>query len=203
MGLRARVELVDVGVGGAAIRTKRRLNVGDEGTLTFDLDGKWITIKGVVVWSQSGGSRPGTLKDAAEFTAGIKFTGTLTSDFRALAHLIDQYKVAEERRISGLRFRLRDPHRAVLESLAIYRVRLISLSGMLIEAERPLDLDEVYAMEILPSGQEPIAFSGRVRSCLEVRGESPLRYEIGVEFIEIPPEFRDRLNRFVEWLATK
>ena len=47
------------------------------------------------------------------------------------------------------------------------------------------------------------AISGRVRSCLEVPEQAPLRYEIGVEFLEMPPEFRGRLNSFVEWLAAR
>jgi hypothetical protein len=202
MGLRAQVKLIDIGEGGAAIRTKKRLKVGDDCTLMFDLDGKSVTIEGVVVWVQPGEARPERPGPPSECTAGIRFTEAFTGELRALATFIDQRQVAEERRVTGMRFRLRNPRRAVLQSLEIYRVRLISLAGMLIETEGRLDLDEICPMEILPPGQEPIAFSGRVRSCLELREPAPARFEIGIEFLEMPPEFRDSLNRFLEWLAT-
>jgi PilZ domain len=86
----------------------------------------------------------------------------------------------------------------VLESLSVYKIRLISFSGMLIETERRLDRDEVHEMEILPPGAEPIAFSGRVRSCLEIPESTPTRHEIGIEFLRMSQENRARLNDFME-----
>jgi hypothetical protein len=48
------------------------------------------------------------------------------------------------------------PGKALLESIEVYRVRLVSPSGMLIETARRLKRGEVYEMEILPPDREPL-----------------------------------------------
>ncbi len=196
MGLRAQVQLLDLGLGGAAVRTQRRLNVGDEYALKFELPGESVTLNGVVVWSvPSGTAAEGAV---AEHTAGIKFTRVLAGNLGVVHRYIEQQKPSDERRVMGIRVRFSVPAQGVLECLSVYKIRLISMSGMLIETERRLDRDDVHEMEILPPGAEPIAFSGRVRSCLEIPASTPTRHEIGIEFLQMSREDRTRLNRFME-----
>lgn len=197
IGLRAHVELLDVGSGGAAIRLKRKLNVGEEYALSFEVGGQWVTIKGVVVWcapSQApAGPRP--------YTAGIKFTAIPPAKLRALVEAAGQDRVMADRRVAGIRLQFQVPGKAFLENVVVYKVRLVSLSGMLIETARRPEGDGVYEMEILPPGRESFAFTGRVRSYLEVADAVPPRYEIGIEFLDMSAEAKERLNRFVAWLA--
>jgi len=198
MGLRAHVELLDLGLGGAAVRSKRKLNVGDEYALSFDLGDESVTIKGVVVWSapsQAGAEPP-------LYSAGVKFMEVPPGKLQALVDSVSPRRVAQERRVAGMRLEFRVPGKALLESGEVYRVRLVSLSGMLVETAPRLERDEVYEMEILLPGREPFAFVGRVRSCLVAADAVPLRYEIGIEFMNMTPEARERLNGFVASLAT-
>jgi hypothetical protein len=58
-----------------------------------------------------------------------------------------------------------------------------------------------FLMEILPPDRESFAFTGSVRSCFEVADAVPPRYEIGIEFLDMSSEARERLNGFVAWLA--
>ena len=185
IGLRAHVELLDVGAGGAAIRLKRKLNVGEEYALSFEVGGQAVTINGVVVWSVPSQEHA----DQGHYSAGIKFTAIPPAKLKA-------------RRVAGMRLQFQVPGKAFLESLIIYKVRLVSLSGVLIETARRPERDGVYEMEILPPDRESFAFTGRVRSCFEVAGAVPPRYEIGIEFLDMSSEARGRLNGFVAWLAT-
>jgi PilZ domain-containing protein len=197
IGLRAHVELLDVGPGGAAIRLKRRLTVGDEYALSFDVGGQSVTINGVVVWSVPSQAHA----DPPDYSAGIKFTAAPPANLRALVEAVGPDGVTPERRIAGIRLQFQVPGKAVLETVVVYKVRLVSLSGVLIETARPPEGEGVYEMEILPPGRESFAFTGRVRSSFEVADAVPPRYEIGIEFLDMSAEARERLGGFVAWLA--
>ena len=198
IGLRAHVELIDVGPGGAAIRSKRKLNVGDEYALSFEVGGQSVTINGVVVWSVPSDAPA----DTGHYSAGIKFTATPPAKLKALVEAAGgQDRVTPERRVAGIRLQFQVPGKAFLESVVVYKVRLVSLSGVLIETARRPEGEGVYEMEILPPGREPFAFTGRVRSSFEMADAVPPRYEIGIEFLDMSSEARERLNRFVAWLA--
>jgi hypothetical protein len=109
--------------------------------------------------------------------------------------------VTPERRAAGIRLQFQVPGKASLESVVVYKVRLVSLSGPLIETARRPEGEGVYEMEILPPGRESFAFTGRVRSSFEVADAVPPRYEIGIEFLDMSVEARERLSGFVAWLA--
>ncbi len=198
MGLRAQVELLDLSFGGAAIKTRRKLKVGDEYALRFEVGGKFVTINAVVVWSVLRDTQKQSGETILECSAGLRFTSLLTGKLQALVCFIDQHRPPDER---GSRFQIKTPGKAVLESLEIYRVRLISLSGMLIQSECGLDLEGVYNMEIVRPGEEPISFKGRVASCIEVVDRAPRRYEIDVGFLDMSPEDKSNLKTFIESIA--
>ena len=197
IGLRAHVELLDVGPGGAAIRSKRKLNVGDEYALSFEVGGQAVTINGVVVWSVPSHQHA----DPGHYSAGIKFTAIPPEKLRALVEAAGQDRVTPDRRVAGIRLQFQVPGKAFLENVVVYKVRLVSLSGVLIETARRPEGEGVYEMEILPPGRESFAFTGRVRSSFELADAVPPRYEIGIEFLDMSSEARERLNRFVAWLA--
>ena len=95
IGLRAHVELLDVGPGGAAIRSKRKLNVGDEYALSFEVGGQSVTINGVVVWSVPRQAQA----DPDHYSAGIKFTAIPPAKLKALVEAAGQGRVTPERRV--------------------------------------------------------------------------------------------------------
>jgi hypothetical protein len=55
--------------------------------------------------------------------------------------------------------------------------------------------------EGLPGERRRLQGEARVRSSFEIADAVPPRYEIGIEFLDMSSEARERLNGFVAWLA--
>jgi uncharacterized protein Veg len=199
--LATEVEVLNLSLGGVAIRADRRLNIGSEYTLKLEVGDRFTAVRGVVVWSVLSGMRKVKGEDVPQYSAGLKFADVLTEKLEALIDFIDENKLIEEHRLAGIRFEVDAPGKAVLDALESYRVQLISLSGMLIEANRSLDVERVYPMQFEPSAGEPVAFSGRVASCLETNGTGPRRFRIGVAFVDMAPPDRQRLETFIASLS--
>ena len=197
----SQVGVLNLSLGGVAIKADRRLNIGGEYTLKLELAGESVDIKGVVVWSvMSGMHKEGDSDTVPEYSAGLRFKDIFTERLLRLIAFIDRHKVFEEHRVGGLRFRIDAPGKALLDSPEEYRVRLISRSGMLIETQHNLELDRVYPMEILPPGTAAIHFEGRVASA-EVGPASPALCEFGIEFQALTADDDARLQAFIESLA--
>jgi hypothetical protein len=192
------VEIVNMSIGGVALRADIRLNIGREYTLKLDVEGRVVQTKGTVVWSVLSGRRKGPSgEDVTQYSAGLRFRDVLTGTLADLVTFIDDNKLINEHRMSGLRFRIDAPDKALIDALHAYKVQIISLSGMLIEINQPLDLEGLFPMEILTPQGEAVKFVGRIASCLEVSDEGPPHYEVGVEFIEMSPNDRSRLDAYV------
>ncbi|HVR71550.1 MAG TPA: PilZ domain-containing protein [Vicinamibacteria bacterium] len=194
------VEVLNLSLGGVAIRADRRLDIGAEYTLKLDMGDRFIAMPGVVVWSVLSGIGKAKGGDAPQYSAGLRFTGVMDEKAQGLIEFIGDNRIVEEYRLAGLRLEVEAAGKAVLDGLESYRVRLISLSGMLIEADRGLERERVYDMYFQPPGGGRVAFAGRVASCLE-EGGGPRRYRIGVEFVELADADRQRLERFLSTLT--
>jgi hypothetical protein len=193
--LASEVEILNLSLGGVALRADRRLNIGSEYTLKLEMGDRFMAMPGVVVWSVLSGMRRARGEDAPLYSAGLKFTGMIDEKVQGLLEFIDENRIVEEHRLAGLRFQVEAPGKAVLDSQESYRVRLVSLSGMLIEADRGLDVDRVYSMSFQAAGGARVAFAGRVASCAEEGdGPGPRRYRIGVAFVDMPAGDRERLQ---------
>ena len=197
----SQVEILNLSLGGVAIKADRRLNIGGEYTLKLELAGEAIDIKGLVVWSVMSGLRKSGEDGVPEYSAGLRFKDIFTERLLRLMAFIDHHKVFEEHRVGGMRFRIDAPGKALLDSPENYRVKLISRSGMLIETQHVLELDHVYPMEISPPDAEVIRFDGRVASIMRVENEGPGQYELGIEFVALATGDDVRLQAFIESLA--
>ena len=197
------VEVVNMSLGGAAVRADMRLDIGREYVLRLEHDGAVAHVKGVVVWSTISGLRKNEHGDTvSQYSAGLRFRDVLTNQLSEVIGFIDQNKVNPEKRLAGLRFRIGTQGRASIDSLQNYEVQLISLSGMLIRTEQELSLDGLHPMEIVPQGEPAIRFTGRVASSIEVAEDGPGFHEVGIEFVSMDPNDRARLDAFVATLAS-
>src|SRR6185436_20862383 len=95
------------------------------------------------------------------------------------------------------------PGKALLDVPQSYRVRVISLSGLLMEADQALDLHHEYPMEVTLESGDVLRFTGRVAYCGAPSEGAPKRYEIGAAFAEMTPGDRARLAKFIEILSRK
>jgi hypothetical protein len=198
----SKVEVLNLSLGGVAIRADRRLNIGAQYTLKLEMGDHFVAVQGLVVWAVLSGMRKVHGEDVPEYSAGLKFVDVLTDKVLGLIDFIDENRIVEEHRLAGLRFQVEAQGKAVIDAVENYRVRLISLSGMLIESDRALELDRVYAMRFQARNGEPVAFAGRVASCLADGTGGPRRYRMGVAFVDMGETDRARLESFVTSLTS-
>jgi len=195
-----RVEIANLSLGGVALKADRRLNIGSEYTLKLEREGQAVELTGLVMWSTlSALAKDESGESVAQYSAGLRFSGLFNEEVQSLMHFIDGNRVLPEQRLAGLRFTIDAPDRAVLQGPEHYRVRLVSRSGMLIEADVPLEAEHLYTMELeLPDGGPSVHFKGRVASFDEVLDATPRHYEVGVEFLELSDADELRLGRWLD-----
>src|SRR3990172_10537841 len=181
------VKILNISIGGVSLKADRRLDIGNEYTLKIDDKGRVIAVKGVVVWSSICENREGPHGDRIPiYSAGMKFTNVLSDKVLELINFIEGHTKDGEHRLSGLRFNIKAPEKAILNFPEDYRVKKISLTGMLIESAQSLETESRFPMEIcLPEDEKPIRFLGRVASCLVIADAVPDQCDIGIEFMEM------------------
>ena len=200
----SQVEILNMSISGAAIRLDRNLRVGGEYSLRLELNDTVLAVKGLVVWSVLSEIQKGREDETKPFySAGMKFKDVLSQRLMELLDFIDQHKIVQENRLGGLRFHIDAPGKALLDVPQSYRVRVISLSGLLMETEQPLDLHQSYPMEVTLESGQAIRFTGRVAYCSDPTDDAPKRYEIGVAFAEMTAQDRSRLGKFIETVSRK
>jgi len=83
-----------------------------------------------------------------------------------------------------------------------YRVKKISVGGMLIETENAAVRESRFPMEVCLTKENSIMFHGRVASCIRIPGNVPERYDIGIEFLDMKQQDRESLAEFIQTLET-
>jgi len=198
----SQVEILNMSISGAAIRLDRNLRVGGEYNLRLDMSDTVLAVKGVVVWSVLSEIQRGREDETKPFySAGMKFQDILSPRLMELLEFIDRHKIVQENRLGGLRFHIDAPGKALLDVPQSYRVRVISLSGLLMETEQPLELRQAYPMEVTLESQEAVRFTGRVAYCAAPTEPGSKRYHIGVAFADMGGADRARLSKFIESLS--
>jgi hypothetical protein len=107
-----------------------------------------------------------------------------------------------EKRILGVRFKVRQPNNAMISIPCEYAIKKISLSGMLIAADIAHEIDSEHEMEIY-FNRTSIAVVGRIANLAEVKGEGAVKYNIGIEFIKIPEEEQKILTSYIDAIETR
>ncbi len=195
------IEIVNISLNGIAIRCSRRIEPNREYTLYLSYEGKEITIKGRVVWSMITGSMLTEMGESAPvYTAGLEFVDVLSEKMSDLIRFIETHRIEGEKRLSVVRFKVKSPETASLDYPYDYRVKKISLSGMLIETTQPFDVGKRFPVELYLT-DKTFKCIGRIASCSRVPTESSAVYDIGVAFDEISQENKDILSNFISTLS--
>jgi hypothetical protein len=164
-----------------------------------------ISVKGSVVWSKISGTKKGSRDDVIPiYSAGMRFgdmTGEKTYELANFIERVTHATYEDARRLSGLRFNMRfpisAPGRALLGLSEHYRVRKLSLGGMLIESTGPLAIEDRIPMELFLPGERRIQFIGRIASSFAAPDVDPPNYDIGIEFFEMPDDDKSALKEFI------
>jgi len=204
--LAEKVEIMDISLGGIALKTDRRLNVGKEYVIKLGDQGKRIDVKGVIVRCELSkieercdGER------VAIYTAGMMFKDVAPDKIAVFLNTIERHKKEEppaavDRRLT-VRFYITTPGEHTLSFPSQFKVKEISLNGMLIQTGEALGAESMIPMGLSLTADNAVNFIGRVASCRVTGAEGQALYEIGVEFTGLTDEDRTSLTAFIDYLA--
>jgi len=195
-----RVNVLNLSLAGMAMETTHPLHVGKRYSFRIDRLEEPVNVTGTVAWCVLRSTRPTRDGEAVPvYHAGVHFGDVITDTAQELRQLIEHNVVLSlDKRVFG-RFRLAPGTYASFDTEVKFEVRRISLSGMLVETPLIADLDTRFPVEIhLVNGL--FRSLGRVAYLNDSASaqEDPERtVELGVEFLEVAPVSRERLEEFI------
>lgn len=189
--------VIDMSLNGMSIETGNPLKVGRDYSLSLDRDGQPITLSGKVVWCTLVRTTRDERGDVLPiYRAGIHFEDVITGKAGRLLDFIHENAVVSlEKRLFG-RFRVETDQSADLGFEADFRVRQISISGMLVETDIAPPVDTRCNMEI-SLGELSFATEVRVVRVQTIEREAP-GFSLGVQFTGLSEQARQSLERFIE-----
>jgi Tfp pilus assembly protein PilZ len=212
------VRVINICMSGISLKSDRRFEIGREYSLKLEYEDKVLPLNGAVMWSVLSGRGRGLFgENIPIYKAGIKFTTVPTDKLNELidvvmdvidSHERDHYELEELHKVSeqGLintRFHIDPIEKTVLNSPVSYRLRKVSLNGMVIESGHELAIGTRLPMELSLPGNRVISFDGRIAYCLKMQAEGKALHSIGIEFAEMSLTHRERLKEFMLHLDNK
>ena len=195
------VSVINISISGISIKADRRLDIGKEYTLKLQEQNRVLTVKGIVVWSTLVENRADHHGDLVPvYNAGMKFIDVLNDRINEILQFIESHLKGDEHRLTGLRFNISKPVKAVLQFPSHYLVSKISSGGMLIESNEALEVESRFPMELTMPEEETISFTGRVASCALIKGKGVEHFDIGIEFLEMNQTGRNKVEEFIAFL---
>jgi c-di-GMP-binding flagellar brake protein YcgR len=198
------VRLKDISLSGASIVVDKRLNMGSKYTLKVIDGASELSLNGEVVWvSISGSKKTQTGEVVPLYNAGMRFDNVLTGKGAELMGLLNHSANTQKivPRLGGVRVKV-DANGSIVDYPQAFSIKKISLGGMLMEADRLLEVDKQYPLEIslFKSEGPPLRCTGRVASCLPHPSGNADLFNVGVEFLHLSDTDRLRLERFISRL---
>lgn len=207
MSLADKVQILDISLGGVSLKADRRLNIGKEYLLKLHEKGKDLEVKGTVVRSElSGIEQKADGQGVSIFTVGMMFKEGFADKLADFLKPIEQTRKKEEapavadRRLN-VRFNITTPQERILSYPLQFKVKSISLGGMLIQTEQALEINGMIPMELSLISDTAVKFIGRVVSCAMAEHPGQTNYDIGVEFTDLTDEDTTLLKTFIDYLA--
>ena len=191
LSLIGNVRIIDIGLGGVAIKADRKLNIGKECLMNLGYEGNYINIKGIVVRSElSGIEERGEGEKVTIYSAGILFkdeSANTVKDFLASIENDKKQQVVEQFGWfdRDVRFSITTPNEKVITLSTHFGIKEISQSGIIIQTNHQLKIDSMVLMELSVNSSDPVSFMGKVVSCRMTSEKAHSNYDIGVEFSEL------------------
>jgi hypothetical protein len=206
MSLTNKVEVLDISLGGVALKADRRLNIGKEYLIKLQEKGKTLEVKGIVVRSELSGMEDiGHGERASIYTAGLVFKDGFIDKIAEFLKPIERTKKkdsqgAADRRLN-VRFQITTPMEEILSYPLQFKVTSISLGGMRIQTQQSVETNSTIPMELSLNADKAITFIGRAVSCTMTENMGQANYDIGVEFTNLTDNDRILLQTFIDYLA--
>jgi hypothetical protein len=203
MSLIGKVEIIDISLGGVALKADRKLNIGKECLLTLGYQGKHASVKGIVVRSElSGIEEREDGEHVTIYSAGILFKDESEGKVKDFLDSIENDKKVQipehpDWFYRNIRFSITLPNENVLNMPTHFSVKDISQSGVIIQTEHQLKIDMMVLMELSINACDPVNFMGKVISCRMMKDKEYSSYDIGVELSELMDRDRPLLMSFI------
>ena len=195
------LEVLNISIDGAAIETSRRLELNREYTFKIKRGRACLDLRGLIVWAtlvSKTDKETGTIMPV--YRVGVRFTDTLSDKANMLRQFIEENKIKSiEKRLGGVRFKIRNGEKVKIDLQHEYRVKKISLSGMLVDTAFPLELNARHNIELFLNGHA-LQITIRVAHSRDITVDGITRYDIGIEFIEMSGQDANVLQNFLNAL---
>jgi len=196
-------DVINLSTAGMALETLKPLDIGRCYMFAIHKDKDLIRLSGKVVWCVLHRTeRISDIEIKPIYHSGVHFEDVLTNKARDLLQMIEESALLDvNRRIFG-RFKPgKEPGeetKVFINSEMEFMVEKISLCGLLIETSLRVEVDDVFPMEI-NLFEKRVSFTGRIAwvSPPVKGGETAPVVNLGVEFMEMSPEGRADLEKFI------
>ncbi|MDH5203331.1 MAG: PilZ domain-containing protein [Nitrospirota bacterium] len=193
------LNIINISIDGAAIETKKRLELNKEYSFKIKLEDSFLHLNGRVVWSILSQKEK---KDSGEFfpvyKAGVRFTNILTEKANILMKFIEDKRLKTyERRFGGIRVKITSSDDVKIDLPYKCKVKEISFLGMLVETECPLNLNVNYEVELIIN-ENLIIVIGKVSNCVKIDSEGVDKYDIGIEIMKMSDKDKELLKSFID-----
>jgi len=211
-----KVTVIDLCMSGISLQGDKRFEIGREYAVKLGYEDKVLSLKGTVVWSVLSGKSEGFFGNVGPiYKAGVKFTAAPLDKLSGLIDMIGSQK----QRYSGLdsahkvsrqlpapkKFQINPPQKPILDMPGGYRLKRVSLNGLLVESEREIAIGTRLPMAISLPGNIAISFMGKVAYsyCLRAETASNTRYNVGIAYIDMSLDHKEKLKRLIRFLEDK
>ncbi len=204
------VNLVDISTSGIALKVDRQLKIGREYLLSLHAEDEFISIKGEVIRSTLSETKTDSAGNIIPlYLVGMEFKNVSSNKAEQIDEFINNHKIDEVKIDTGCllsgtrlraRFQLDSTDTYILDSQTSYKVKVLSLCGMMIESEQAISLNDSVQMKMSLPEDGTINILGRIVSHREIDVD-PERYDIAIEFIEISEEDRGKLQTFLDGIS--
>ena len=207
MILASNVEIIDISLGGVALKVDRKLDIGREymiklGDKTRSIDVKGVVVRATLVGMETGADGEGILT----YAAGMKFKEGSEELVSAFLNSVERRAKTEETPLPERRQTVRFQITAARENILVYplnfKVKDISLSGIMIHSDQPLKKESTIPMELFLDDSSQLHFIGKVFSNKKVEYMNQVHYEIEVTYADLSEKDRGLLKQFIDYLVS-
>ena len=204
---RSDVRILNISVGGVSFHSDKLLKIGGTYVLRLESKGTILHLQGIVIWTKLNETSQKKRHTILAYAIGMKFTHVSANRQKEIKQFIqDNLKdhntpgtfssVINDARIH-IRFLINEPEKAMIRCAEDYKVKKIGQSGMLIESDSTMPIEDVLPMEMTLAENKPITLWGKIVTCEAIEGIEPPRYKIGIEFIDMSEKDNNLLKEFI------
>jgi c-di-GMP-binding flagellar brake protein YcgR len=206
------VRILDMSVGGVLLNIHTKLNTGKKCILRTTEKEKVLNLESIVVWSSPDESAiAGGGDSAPAYKTGLRFINMSKKKMLEIINFIESHSQAVDKRVvknnlcgyrMNVRVHIQDPEKTMLIFHEGFRIKNLSLGGMLIESEDPLHTGDTVTMKIIRSETTSIHVIGKVASCIMVKENDRDHYDMGIAFLKMTEKDRELLRELICLLET-